>query len=146
MVMTIAIGLWALLLAGRGTPIGAWLERWLVAKPAAALSRIRRHTVLAVGALAITAALCWWVIGHEGLLVFGFGLPEMTSVFAMIDLGMMFDIAVVVVATASTGMWRAIRVAVQRHAPRARRARRVRGLRKPAANDDGDGPGFALAA
>jgi hypothetical protein len=146
--LTMLIGLWALLLAAKGTPAGRWLERWLVAKPAAALLRIHRNTVLAAGVLILGAILCWVAMGQEGLLMFGFGLPEATAALAMIDLGVLVDIAVVLAATAGAGGRRAIHAMIARwRAPsRAARVRRVKRPRKPAANDDCDGPGFALAA
>lgn len=141
------LGLWALLFAARGAPIGDALNRWLVEKPAARLSAIHRQTVLAALALGAIAFACWWVIGHEGILVYSMMLPELTALLAMIDLGVMLDVALVVVAGAASGSWRTFRAMLpQRFAGRTPRARRTRAPRKPAANDEGDGPAFALAA
>lgn len=141
------LGLWALLISARRTPIGATLHRWLVEKPAARLSAIHRQTILVALALISAAFVCWWVIGHEGILVYSMMLPELTALLAMIDLGVMLDVALVVVAGAASGSWRAIRALLpQRTAGRSPRARRTRASRKPAANDDGEGPAFALAA
>jgi hypothetical protein len=141
------VGLWAALIAARGTPVGETLNRWLLAKPAAALSRIHRQTMLAAAMLIVTALAAWWVIGHEGILIYSMALPELTAALAMIDLGVMLDIALVVVTGAASSSWRAIRALLpQRAAPRSPRARRTRTPRKPAANDDGDGPALAQAA
>ncbi|MBO9624718.1 MAG: hypothetical protein J7500_18580 [Sphingomonas sp.] len=142
---TILLGLWALLLAGKGTPVGRWLERWMVAKPAAALSGIRRNTVLVAATLVLVALLCWWVIGHEGMVMYGMALPELGAALAAIDLGVILDIAVVVVGGAAAGAWQVLRTLVRPHAAsRTRRARWTRTARRPAANDD-DGPARAAA-
>ncbi|MDF7775124.1 hypothetical protein P1X14_07690 [Sphingomonas sp. AOB5] len=142
------IALWAALAAARGTPVGDVLHRWLVAKPAATLSRIRRQTVLAATVLIVTAFAAWWVIGHEGVLIYSMALPELTAALAMIDLTVMVDVAIAFVAAASAGGWRAVRTTLSHWLARARtpRTRRTRRPGKPAANDDGEGPVFALAA
>ncbi|HVJ03022.1 MAG TPA: hypothetical protein VM662_12625 [Sphingomonas sp.] len=146
MLLTILLGMWALLLAGKGTPIGQWLERWLVLKPATTLSRIRRNTVLVVATLGLVALFCWWVIGHEGMIMYSMALPELSAALAMIDLGVVLDIAVVAIGGAAAGGWQVLRALIRPARPRTSRTRRVRALRKPAANDDGEGPGLALAA
>lgn len=148
MLLAIVIGTWAMLIAARGTPIGAAMRRWLVEKPAARLSRIHRNTVLTVLALALAGLAAGWVIGQEGILVYSMALPELTAALAMIDLGVMVDVAVMLVAATASGGWRALRALLATrlgHArtPRGRRTRRPKG---PAANDDGEGPAFALAA
>lgn len=146
--LAILIGTWATLIAARGTPIGSAMQRWLVEKPAAMLSGIHRNTVLAVLALVVIGVTCSWVIGKEGVLLYGMALPEMTAALAMIDLGVMVDVAVMLVAAASTGGWGAVRTMVSVWLGRSRspRARRTRRPQRPAANDDGERPGFALAA
>ena len=145
MLLTMLVGLWATLLAAPGTPIGRGLARWLVVKPAAVLSGIRRGAVLAVLALVVVGLSCWFVMGHEGVLVYGMALPELTAAMAMMDLGVMLDVAVVMVATISTGSWRALRMILPRYRARTPRARRSRAARKPASNDDGEGPAAAWA-
>ena len=148
MLVAILIATWAALIAARGTPIGAWMQRWLVEKPAAMLSGIHRNTMLAVLALVVIGFACSWVIGREGILLYSMALPELTAALAMIDLGMMVDMAVLLVAAASTGGGRVGMAMVRGRVGRARstRARRTHRPRRPAANDDGEGPAFALAA
>ena len=148
MLLAIVIGTWALMLLARGTPIGDTLHRWLVEKPATKLSGIHRNTVLAVLALVLIGVTCWGVIGKEGILIYSMALPELTAALAMIDLGAMIEVAVLLVAAASCGGWRAVAAVVLGRLGRARatRARRTRRPQRPAANDDGEGPVFALAA
>lgn len=148
MLLAIVIGTWAMLLAARGTPIGAAMRRWLVEKPAARLSRIHRRAVLTMLALVLAGLAAWWVIGHEGILIYGMALPELTAALAMIDLGVMVDVAVMLAVTTASGSWRALRSLLAARLGRARtpRARRTRRPQRPAANDDGEAPGVALAA
>lgn len=149
MLLAILIATWATLIAARGTPIGAAMQRWLVEKPAAMLSGIHRQTWLALLALVVIGFTCSWVIGKEGIMLYGMALPELTAAMAMIDLGVMVDVAVLLVATASTGGWRAVRTMVSvwlGGRSRSARTRRTRRPQRPAANDDGERPGFALAA
>ncbi len=148
MLLAIVIGIWALMLLARGTPIGDTLHRWIVEKPAAWIAGIHRQTVLALLGLVLIGLACWWVIGHEGILLYGMALPELTAALAMIDLGATVDVAVLLVAAASSGGWRAMRTLAAQRLSRARstRARRTQRPQRPAANDDGEGPAFALAA
>lgn len=145
---TILLGLWALLLGGHRTPIGAAMHLWLVAVPATLLSRIHRNTVLSCATLAILGLACFWVIGHEGIIVFSMGMPELATVLAMVDLGLLLDIGLMTLATIAGGGWQVARAFVSRVTgrPRAPRTRRSRPARKPAANDDEGGRGWALAA
>lgn len=148
MLLTIFAGLWALLLMARGTPIGGWLERWLVAKPAASLSRIRRETVIILLLLAVLGVGLWWVMGHEGIRLYSMALPELTGMLTAVEVSAWLDAAVALVAAASVARWSNLRAALayRLRRPRANRARRTRRPGKPAVNDDGEGPAFALAA
>jgi hypothetical protein len=146
--LAILIATWAALIAARGTPIGTAMRRWLVEKPAAMLSGIHRQTWLAVLALVVIGFTCSWVIGKEGILLYSMALPELTAALAMVDLGVLVDVAMLLVATASTSGWRAVRTMVSVWLDRSRsaRTRRTRRTQRPAANDDGERPGFARAA
>jgi len=98
-------------------------------------------------ALILIGVTCAGVIGKEGILLYSMALPELTMALAMIDLGVMVDVAVLLVATVASGGWRAAvaMVTSRIHGPRTPRARRTRRTRTPAANDDGEGPALALA-
>lgn len=148
MLLGIVIGTWAMLIAARGTPFGAAMQRWLVEKPAARFARIHRQTVLAALALVLAGLAAGWLIGQEGVLLYSMALPELTAALAMIDLGVMVDVAVMLVAATASGGWRALRTLLAARLGQARtpRARRARHAQRPTANDDGEGPGFALAA
>lgn len=148
MLLTILAGLWALLLAARGTPIGDWLQRWMVAKPAASLSRIRRETVIILFLLAMLGVGLWWVLGHEGIGLYSMALPELTGMLTAVEVSAWLDAAVALIAAASVTRWSTLRAALayRLRRPRATRARRTRRPGKPAANDDDDGPGIFLAA
>lgn len=147
MLLTIFAGLWALLLVAQGTPIGGWLDRWLVAKPATALSRIRRETVIILLLLAVVGVGLWWVMGHEGIRLYSMALPELTAVLTAVEVSAWLDAAVALAAAASVARWSNLRAALayRLRRPRANRARRAR-RPGPAANDDGEEPAFALAA
>lgn len=148
MLLAVVIGTWAMLIAAKGTPIGAAMRRWLVEKPAARLSHIHRQTVLAALALVLAGLTAAWVIGPEGVLLYSMALPELTAALAMIDLGVMVDVAMMLVIATTSGGWRALRTTLAARLGRARspRARRPWRAQRPAANDDGEAPGFALAA
>jgi len=148
MLLTILAGLWALLLASRGAPIGDWLQRWMVAKPAAALSRVRRETVIILFLLAVLGVGLWWVLGHEGIRLYSMALPELTGLLTAVEVSAWLDAAVALAAAASVTRWSNLRAAFayRLRRPRANRARRTHRPRKPAANDDGEGPALALAA
>jgi hypothetical protein len=145
MIATMVLAACLMLVLADGTPLGRSMRRVMVEMPAAALSRIRRGTVLAGAALALTGLLCWWLIGHEGMAMFGMALPELGGALAMVDLGVVADVALVLVAGVAAGGWQMLRVVAARRKARTPRARRSRPARKPAANDD-DRPAFALAA
>jgi hypothetical protein len=148
MLLTVIVGLWMLLLVARGTPIGDWLQRWMVAKPASALSRIRRDTVITLLLLVALGAGIFWVMGHEGVQLYSMALPELTGMLAALDVTALVDAAIALAAAGSVAGWSNLRAALTHRLrrPHANRARRTRRPGKPAANDDGDGPALALAA
>ena len=148
MLLTMFAGLWALLLAARGTPIGDWLGRWMVVKPAAALSWLRREVAIVLLLLAVMGVGMWWLMGHEGVGLYTMALPELTGLLSALEVSAWLDAAIALIAASSLGGWRNLRAALAQRLrrPRAKRARRTRRPGKPAANDDGEGPAFALAA
>jgi hypothetical protein len=147
MLTMVLAAIWLAMLAARGTPLGVSMRRWLVEKPAASLSRIRWETVLTLALLCLFGGAAFLILGHEGVQLFGMAAPELAGLLAMIDLGVVVDVALVAIAAASTGGWRAVRamfgVRVQR--PRALRARRTARPARPAANDDEDGAALRAA-
>ncbi|MET0309671.1 MAG: hypothetical protein ABW023_13270, partial [Sphingomonas sp.] len=112
MLLTVLVGLWALLLTARGTPIGDWLHRWMVAKPAATLSKIRRDTVVTLVLLVALGAGVFWVMGHEGVQLYSMALPELTGMLAMLDVTALLDAAIVLVAAGSAAGWNNLRAAL----------------------------------
>ena len=143
------LGLWSLLLVGRGTPIGNWLHRKLVVAPAAWLSSWTRGQVLLLGAVVAAALFMLLVLGREGALFASFALTDASAMLAQIEITAGLDALVTVATVASvTRSGQAIRWLRMRFAPRTvgRRAARTprRPRPRPPANDE-DGPAFLAA-
>jgi hypothetical protein len=138
---------WFALLVADGTPIGRTLRRVLVEAPARWCNRWSRGEVVLVLGFVIAAITIVWVMETEGAVVFGMMAPEAIAWASMFEIGTLVDIAITTVT-----VFAALRVQGLRHWVAARfsrrppRARRTRRPARPAANDDGDGPVFALAA
>lgn len=148
MIVTL-LGLWCMLLLGRGTPIGRFLHQALVEMPAARLGRIERGAVMIWMLLGILGLLAFWFLEEDGLRLFTMALPEIAGWISMFEISAIVDGLVVAVAAASTlrfgaaRHWLAARLGSGRRAARARRSRPVE---RKASNDDEDGSRFALAA
>jgi hypothetical protein len=141
MVTVALLGLWLAMMIARGTATGRSMRRWLVEKPAAQLSRIRRGTLWFVLLMVLMASATVWVMGHEGLQLFGMAMPELTSMMLALDVMSVLDTAVVVAIAATSVRWGAVRTAVVarlRGRARSARARRSRPVERPSANDDED--------
>ncbi|MGN7998431.1 hypothetical protein [Sphingomonas sp. 22176] len=138
---------WFALLVADGTPIGRTLRRLLVETPARWCNRWSRGEVLLVLMLLAGAALILWLMEAEGRLFLGMMGPDIVAGASMLELGTLLDVAVTAVTVFATlrvqGLRHWVAARFSRHLPRARRTRRPA---RPAANDDGDGPAFALAA
>ncbi|MET3711366.1 hypothetical protein ABIC65_002068 [Sphingomonas trueperi] len=138
---------WFALLVADGTPIGRTLRRVLVEAPARWCNRWSRGEVVLVLGFVAAAVAIVWVMETEGAVVFGMMAPEAIAWASMFETGTLVDIAITTVT-----VFTALRVQGLRHWMAARfsrrlpRARRTRRPARPAANDDGDGPAFALAA
>lgn len=138
---------WFALLVADGTPIGRTLRRILVEAPARWCNRWSRGEVVLALGFVIAAVAIVWVMETEGAVVFGMMAPEAIAWASMFEIGTLVDIAITTVT-----VFTALRVQGLRHWVAARfsrrlpRARRTRRPARPAANDDGDGPAFALAA
>ncbi|WP_294251652.1 hypothetical protein [uncultured Sphingomonas sp.] len=138
---------WFALLVAEGTPVGRTLRRVLVEAPARWCNRWSRGEVVLVLGFVAAAIAIVWVMETEGAVVFGMMAPEAIAWASMFEIGTLVDVALTT-ATVFTAMrirglrhWVAARFS--RSLPRARRTRRPA---RPAANDDGDGPAFALVA
>lgn len=138
---------WFALLVADGTPVGRTLRRILVEAPARWCNRWSRGEVVLVLGFVVAAIAIVWVMETEGAVVFGMMAPEAIAWASMFEIGTLVDIAITTVT-----VFTALRVQGLRHWVAARfsrrlpRARRTRRPARPAANDDGDGPAFAVAA
>jgi hypothetical protein len=138
------LGLWLALIVAGSTPIGHSLRRWLVVKPAARLSRISRMQIVLVLLLAAAGVGAWWLLGHDGLSLYGMAMPELTGLLASVEVTAFIDAAITVVLVATSVRWRAAIGLVRGARSRAVRTRRAD--RPAPSNDDEDPAGLALAA
>ena len=142
------LGLWLTMRVAGDTPIGRALRRWTVEKPAARLSRISRVQIALVLLLAAIGGGALWLLGHDGLSLYGMAMPELAGMLASVEMTAFVDAAITVTLVATSVRWRAVRGAVAQRLGQARkvRARRPRRPARKPANDDGGGPGLAFAA
>ena len=142
--------LWALMLAGAGTPIGRALYRGFVTAPARVINMIGRGHVLLTATLVALIAGFVWLIGDESVRLMAMGAPEIASWLVMIDAASLIDAVVAAVLVASSVRLDAVKTRIARSVRRASRARRRATVSRPrrltGANDDEDGPGWAVAA
>ncbi len=131
---------WFALLVADGTPIGRTLRWMLVDVPAGWCNRWSRGDMLLVFTLLAGAALILWLMEAEGRLFLGMLGPDIVAGASMLELGTLLDVAVMAVTVFATLRVQAVRRWVTAHLPR-----RLPRARLPA-NDDSDGPVFALAA
>lgn len=138
---------WFALLVADGTPIGRTLRRVMVEAPARWCNRWSRGDMLLVLVLLAGAALILWLMEAEGRLFLGMFGPDIVAGASMLELGTLLDVAVTAVAVFTTlrvqGLRHWVAARFSRRLPRARRTRRPA---RAAANDDGEGPAFAVAA
>ncbi len=138
--------LWLALLAAKGTPAGRLLNRLMVEKRAAWLSRVRRGSVIAFGLLG-TALIVAGMMGHDAPVIAALSMPELTAVLASAEMTIWIDAAIAVGGAASllhakgAGQWLRARIGVARQ-----RAARTRRPRRPAEPSNDDDPAWALAA
>lgn len=143
------LGLWALLIAARGTPIGRMLDWLLVDAPARALQRVGRGHVFVVIGLVVFVGAVFWIFEAEGVRLLSMAAPDILGVLAMAEVSTYVDLIVMGAVAASTARLRPVVDRLRglvRRAPRSR-ARRTRPTdRRTPANDD-DGPlRLAIAA
>lgn len=138
------LGLWLTMLVAGDTPSGRWLRRWMVEKPAARLSRISRMQVAVVLLLAAIGGGAFWLLGHDGLGLFGMALPELTGLLASVEVTAFIDAAIAMAFVATSVRWSAVVRQLRGGRPRAIRPRR---RERPApSNDDEDPARLRLAA
>ncbi len=139
-VIVTLLGLWALLIAGRGTPIGRMLERGLVETPARQIGRISRGHVLLALALAGTIGLVFLILDYEGIRLMSMAAPEIASFLTAFEISTWLDAAATAIVAASALRWRicvngsaeAVRARPARAAATARaRLRRLRTTTSP---------------
>lgn len=140
-------GLLLTMLVAGDTAIGRFLHRWMVEKPAARLARISRMQVVVVALLTAIGAGAFWMLGHDGLAMFGMALPELAGLLASVEVTGLIDAAITATLAATSVRWRAVRAAaVQRLRSARTRAVRTRRADRPAASNDDEDPAPALRA
>ena len=139
------LGLWALLIAGRGTPIGRMLERGLIEMPARQIDRITRGHVLLALTLAGVIGLVFLILDYEGIRLMSMAAPEIATLLTMAEASTWLDVAMAAIVTASTLRLRTTgahlrerfaKVRIRTPRPRRRRTRAA----PPPANDDEPAP------
>jgi len=142
--IVVLLAIWATLLIAGDTPIGRAMQHWLVAKPAARLSRISRIQVALAVLLLATGVGAYWLLGHDGLSLYGMAMPELTGLLASVEVTSFLDAAITVTLVATSVHWRAL---VQRlRGGRARSVRTRRAERPAPSNDDEHPAALRLAA
>jgi hypothetical protein len=141
--------LWALMKASAGTPVGRFLNRALVEGPARFINRIERGHVLLTIALVAAIAGMVWLVGEEMTRLIATAAPEITTLLISIDAASLLDAALAAILVSGSvrlGSVRAKLSAVRRRIARPRATRSRPARREGAANDDEDGPRWAVAA
>ncbi|HVJ00297.1 MAG TPA: hypothetical protein VM657_14660 [Sphingomonas sp.] len=148
------LGLWALLMVGRGTPIGRALERGLVEAPAGLFGKITRgHVLLALTLVGMIGAV-FLILDYEGLRLISMAAPEISSFVVMVDASAWLDVAAAAIMAASTLRVRALaanvraRIAARvggRARRRAPRSRPAKPTPKRPSNDDDPAPALLAA-
>ena len=137
------LGLWLTMLVAGDTSIGRLLRRWTVEKPAARLSRISRTQIALVLLLAAIGGGAFWLLGHDGLGLFGMALPELTGLLASVEVSAFIDAAIGVTLVATSVQWSAVAGRVRGARARAIRTRRAD---RPAPSNDDEHPAPTLLA
>lgn len=140
MLTLLLLGLWALMLAGRQTPIGRALYRWMVEKPNRRIARIARgQLLLAIVMLAIVTGLVWG-LENDGRMLVTMGWPEFMAFASAVDLSALLDLAAVALVSATMVRVRGLRLFLARRvagfARRVRRGVRARRRHRPGGRDE----------
>lgn len=127
---------------------GAVIRRWLVEKPAAALSRMSAGQIVLYSGLGLFGLILVLVFQADGMRLFGFMLPETLVWLAAFDVALFVDaLLIAATVTMSRGVTvvrhrvseavRSVRLVVRKATSRARRTPSRPRILPPA---DGDGP------
>jgi len=134
----ILAALWLTLLLAKGTPVGRFMHRLLVEKPAALCSRIGAGGFLLIVLLAVGAALVVYFLERDGISLLAMSAPEIMHMIAALELTTWLEVAVTVVTTASATRFTAVKVAIRSLVSGKREPRSRPPRREPPANDDED--------
>ena len=148
MLVTLLLVLWGVMWIAPETEVGRFLNHWLVVVPAARLARVRRETVIMLLVLCLLGLGCAWLIGHDGLQMFGMAAPDLAMLLTSFEVASYIDAVIAVMLAASAVRWSAVRMVIVRRLrrPRAARARRVRRPERRPANDDEGRGALQIAA
>ena len=137
MTTTLAV-LWLALLLARGTPIGRFLHRLMVEKPAVLCSRIGAGGFLLIVLMAVGTALIWYFLERDGISLLAMGAPEIMHMIAAFELTTWLEVAFTVVTTASVARFSAVKLAIRSLVSGKREQRSRPARRELPANDDED--------
>ncbi|QTC90526.1 hypothetical protein [Brevundimonas goettingensis] len=133
MLLSLMLGVLAVLIVFPETPMARALCRVLVAPLAARLNRVRPGHLIFAGALIALATALILLFEWEGVRLVGMAAPEVVSWLAMFDAAAVLDLAAVAVAMAATTRFRAVRdrvLAMAGQAVTTVRTVRARGRRR----------------
>lgn len=139
MLTFVLLAVWLIAAGAPETAIGGALRRATVEWPARKLGAIRRGHVIAGAALMVLVGLVAWFGEGDGIRMLAMGVPDLAASLAMMDVASLAEAALAMVLTIGSGGLRGWRIGRPRPSRPTPRARRVRGIRRPAANDDEDG-------
>lgn len=109
MLLSLLLGILAVLIVFPGTPMARALSRLLVEPLAARLNRIRPGHLIFAGVLIALATALIVFFEWEGVRLIGMAAPEVMGWLAMFDAAAVLDLAAVAIAMAATTRFRAVR-------------------------------------
>jgi hypothetical protein len=109
MLLSLMLGVLAILIVFPETPMARALSRVLVQPLAARLNRVRPGHLIFAGVLIALATALIMVFEWEGVRLVGMFAPEVTGWLAMFDAAAVLDLAAVAIAMAATTRFRAVR-------------------------------------
>lgn len=134
------------------TRTGRTLRRWLVERPAEALSRLGAGRAMALTLFLLFGLLLFELGEAEGLRLFFMFVPEALPWIVAFDAGLLLDMTIIAMAAGGAARLRAVRdqlvgavahvaTPIRQHASRAGRAvRTVMKRLRPGRTDEGDRP------
>ena len=140
---------WALLVLCRGTPFGIWLHGIMVERPAAGLSRLRRTHLVGASVSIVLVALLAWSGGDDAIRVLAMAAPDLVAWLSMVELSVILDSALAVVAAVSAVRSGAVRSMMRGAFTSVRQRARAAPVRRPqatTADNDDDSSALTVAA